>query len=50
MSAQRLRITEYNGPRDYEYVLEALKVNGKRKRPFFKARPRLTPNFGATVK
>ena len=36
MSRRELRIVPYNGDRDYQYYLDGLKVNGKRKRLFFK--------------
>jgi hypothetical protein len=36
MSRHELRIIPYKGNRDYEYYLDGLKVNGKRKRIFFK--------------
>jgi integrase len=36
MSGQELRIVPYNGNRAYKYYLDGYKVNGKRKRLFFK--------------
>jgi hypothetical protein len=36
MSGRQLRIIPYNGNRAYKYYLDGYKVNGKRKRLFFK--------------
>ena len=36
MSGRQLRIVPYNGNRAYKYYLDGYKVNGKRKRIFFK--------------
>jgi integrase len=36
MSGRQLRIVPYNGNRAYKYYLDGYKVNGKRKRLFFK--------------
>jgi hypothetical protein len=36
MARRELRILPYKGDRDYQYYLDGLKVNGKRKRLFFK--------------
>ena len=36
MSGRDLRIVPYNGNRAYKYYLDGYKVNGKRKRLFFK--------------
>lgn len=36
MVGRELRIVPYNGEREYQYYLDGLKVNGKRKRLFFK--------------
>ena len=36
MSGRELRIVPYNGNRAYKYYLDGYKVNGKRKRLFFK--------------
>ena len=36
MARRELRILTYKGDRDYQYYLDGLKVNGKRKRLFFK--------------
>ena len=36
MARRELRILSYKGDRDYQYYLDGLKVNGKRKRLFFK--------------
>ena len=38
MSGTKLRILPYSGERDYQYYLDGLKVNGKRRRLFFKTR------------
>ena len=40
MSGRQLRIVPYNGNRAYKYYLDGYKVNGKRKRLFFKERGR----------
>ena len=36
MSGRQLRIVPYNGNRAYKYYLDGYKVNGKRRRLFFK--------------
>jgi hypothetical protein len=36
MSGRQLRVVPYNGNRAYKYYLDGYKVNGKRKRLFFK--------------
>ena len=36
MSGRQLRIVPYNGNRRYKYYLDGYKVNGKRKRLFFR--------------
>lgn len=36
MARREFRILPYKGDRDYQYYLDGLKVNGKRKRLFFK--------------
>jgi hypothetical protein len=36
MSGRQLRIIPYNGNRAYKYYLDGYKVNGKRKRLFFR--------------
>ena len=36
MSGRQLRMVPYNGNRAYKYNLDGYKVNGKRKRLFFK--------------
>ena len=36
MSGRQLRILPYQGNRDYQYYIDGLKVNGKRRRLFFK--------------
>ena len=36
MARRELRILPYKGDKDYQYYLDGLKVNGKRKRLFFK--------------
>jgi len=36
MSGPQLRIVPYNGDRRYKYYLDGYKVNGKRKRLFFR--------------
>ena len=37
MAGNKLRILPYRGVRDYQYYLDGLKVNGKRKRLFFRS-------------
>src|SRR6516225_3985197 len=37
MASSKLRIIPYSGDRDYQYYLDGLKVNGKRKRLFFRS-------------
>ena len=45
MRRQNLRVLPYTGERDYQFYLDGLKVNGKRKRLFFKSKKEADREF-----